>query len=66
MPVVFVVTHKIHRTKICSKTRLGPACDTYEKVLEVVRAGSKCISVSNFSHGSHKDKAKSILRISGK
>src|SRR6266478_8096322 len=51
------VTHKIHRTKIVAT--IGPACDTYEKLLELVKAGVNVFRL-NFSHGSHEDKKKII------
>src|SRR6201989_3295884 len=49
--------HKCHRTKIVAT--VGPACDTYDKLLELVRAGVNVFRL-NFSHGSHEDKAKII------
>lgn len=52
--------HKSHRTKIVAT--VGPACDTYDKLLELVRAGVNVFRL-NFSHGSHEDKAKSIEHI---
>src|SRR5437762_14347267 len=51
------VTHKIHRTKIVAT--VGPACDTYEKLLQLVKAGVNVFRL-NFSHGSHEDKKKII------
>src|SRR6188768_56020 len=53
-------THNTHRTKIVAT--VGPACDTYEKLLELVRAGVNVFRL-NFSHGSHEDKAKIIEYI---
>ncbi|MBI1781247.1 MAG: pyruvate kinase [Sphingobacteriales bacterium] len=46
-----------HRTKIVAT--VGPACDTYEKLLELVKAGVNVFRL-NFSHGAHEDKAKII------
>jgi len=51
------VEHTFHRTKIVAT--VGPACDTYEKLLELVRAGVNVFRL-NFSHGSHDDKKKII------
>ncbi len=45
--------HVNHRTKIVAT--VGPACDTYEKLLDLVRAGVNVFRL-NFSHGSHEDK----------
>jgi len=52
--------HTFHRTKIVAT--VGPACDTYEKLLELVKAGVNVFRL-NFSHGSHEDKAKIIEHI---
>jgi pyruvate kinase len=49
--------HRIHRTKIVAT--VGPACDTYEKLLELVKSGVNVFRL-NFSHGAHEDKAKII------
>ncbi|MBS1656209.1 MAG: pyruvate kinase, partial [Bacteroidetes bacterium] len=49
--------HAYKRTKIVAT--VGPACDTYEKLLELVKAGVNLFRL-NFSHGSHEDKAKII------
>lgn len=54
------IQHSSHRTKIVAT--VGPACDTYEKLLELVRAGVNIFRL-NFSHGSHEDKAKIIEYI---
>jgi pyruvate kinase len=54
------LVHTNHRTKIVAT--VGPACDTYEKLLELVRAGVNVFRL-NFSHGSHEDKAKIIEHI---
>src|SRR5438045_8697194 len=51
------LAHKIHRTKIVAT--VGPSCDTYEKLLELVRAGVNVFRL-NFSHGKHEDKAQVI------
>ncbi|MDP4150363.1 MAG: pyruvate kinase [Bacteroidota bacterium] len=52
--------HTFHKTKIVAT--VGPACDTYEKLLELVKAGVNVFRL-NFSHGSHEDKAKIIQHI---
>lgn len=52
--------HTDHRTKIIAT--VGPACDTYEKLLELVKTGVNVFRV-NFSHGTHEDKAKIIEHI---
>lgn len=52
--------HMHHRTKIVAT--VGPACDTYEKLLGLVRAGVNVFRL-NFSHGSHEDKSKIIELI---
>ena len=52
--------HKIHRTKIVAT--VGPACDTYEKLLQLVKCGVNVFRL-NFSHGTHEEKAKSIEHI---
>ena len=52
--------HAFHRTKIVAT--VGPACDTPEKLLELVRAGVNVFRL-NFSHGSHEDKLKIIEYI---
>src|SRR6476620_3154696 len=49
--------HTFHRTKIVAT--VGPACDTYEKLLELVKCGVNVFRL-NFSHGAHEDKAKII------
>ncbi len=54
------LAHKNHRTKIIAT--VGPACDTYSKLLELVRAGVNVFRL-NFSHGAHEDKAKIIAHI---
>lgn len=54
------VEHSTHRTKIVAT--VGPACDTYEKLLDLVKAGVNVFRL-NFSHGSHEDKAQIIEHI---
>src|SRR5215218_7577758 len=54
------VEHSIKRTKIVAT--VGPACDTFEKLLELVKAGVNVFRL-NFSHGSHEDKSKIIEHI---
>src|ERR1700730_19467414 len=49
--------HTFHKTKIVAT--VGPACDTYEKLLELVKAGVNVFRL-NFSHGDHEDKARII------
>ncbi|HPG12257.1 MAG TPA: pyruvate kinase [Chitinophagaceae bacterium] len=51
------IFHKTHRTKIVAT--VGPACDTYEKLLELVKAGVNVFRL-NFSHGTHENKKKII------
>ena len=51
------VEHTTHRTKIVAT--VGPACDTYEKLLDLVKAGVNVFRL-NFSHGTHEDKGKII------
>jgi pyruvate kinase len=52
--------HSTHRTKIVAT--VGPACDTYEKLLDLVKAGVNVFRL-NFSHGSHEDKTRIIDHI---
>ena len=54
------VQHTNHRTKIVAT--VGPACDTYDKLLDLVRAGVNVFRL-NFSHGSHEDKGSIIEHI---
>lgn len=49
--------HASKRTKIVAT--VGPACDSYEKLLELVRAGVNVFRL-NFSHGTHEDKSRII------
>lgn len=51
------IEHSIKRTKIVAT--VGPACDTYDKLLDLVKAGVNVFRL-NFSHGSHEDKARII------
>jgi pyruvate kinase len=53
-------THSQKRTKIVAT--VGPACDTYEKLLSLVKAGVNVFRL-NFSHGSHEDKKEVIDKI---
>ncbi len=52
--------HTNHKTKIVAT--VGPACDTYEKLLELVKAGVNVFRL-NFSHGSHENKLNIIQLI---
>ena len=52
--------HSQKRTKIVAT--VGPACDTYEGLLALVKAGVNVFRL-NFSHGSHEDKKKVIENI---
>lgn len=52
--------HTSHRTKIVAT--VGPACDSYEQLLALVKAGVNVFRL-NFSHGSHEDKARIIDSI---
>src|SRR4026209_2580350 len=54
------VQHTNHRTKIVAT--VGPACDTYDQLLALVKAGVNVFRL-NFSHGAHEEKAKIIERI---
>jgi pyruvate kinase len=54
------IEHTFHRTKIVAT--VGPACDTYDKLLQLVRAGVNVFRL-NFSHGDHADKAQIIEHI---
>ncbi len=54
------IAHKTHRTKIVAT--VGPACDTYDKLLELVKAGVNVFRL-NFSHGSHENKLRIIEDI---
>jgi pyruvate kinase len=52
--------HSQKRTKIVAT--VGPACDTYDKLLSLVKAGVNVFRL-NFSHGSHEDKIDVIGKI---
>ncbi len=54
------IVHAQKRTKIVAT--VGPACDTYDKLLELVKAGVNVFRL-NFSHGSHEDKKKIIEHV---
>lgn len=54
------IEHSTHRTKIVAT--VGPACDTYDKLLELVKAGVNIFRL-NFSHGTHENKAQIIEHI---
>lgn len=47
------IHHSMKRTKIVAT--VGPACSTYEKLLELVKAGVNVFRL-NFSHGAYEDK----------
>lgn len=52
--------HTYHRTKIVAT--VGPACDTYEALLKLIKCGVNVFRL-NFSHGGHEDKARIIEMI---
>ena len=54
------IEHSYHRTKIVAT--VGPACDTPEKLLQLVKCGVNVFRL-NFSHGGHEDKAQIIQHI---
>jgi pyruvate kinase len=54
------IEHTFHRTKIVAT--VGPACDTYDKLLQLVKAGVNVFRL-NFSHGTNDNKAKIIQMI---
>ena len=54
------IEHSIKRTKIVAT--VGPACDTYDKLLDLVKAGVNVFRL-NFSHGTHDGKARVIELI---
>ena len=54
------IEHTYHQTKIVAT--VGPACDTQEKLLALVKAGVNVFRL-NFSHGAHEDKARIIESI---
>ncbi len=51
------IAHSQKRTKIVAT--VGPACDTYEKLLELVKAGVNVFRL-NFSHGAYESKLQII------
>ncbi|MGI9139022.1 MAG: pyruvate kinase, partial [Sediminibacterium sp.] len=51
-----------HKTKIVAT--VGPACETYDQLKNLVIAGVNVFRL-NFSHGSHEDKKKIIDNIRG-
>lgn len=52
--------HSFNRTKIVAT--VGPACNTYEKLLDLVVAGVNVFRL-NFSHGTHEEKREIIEHI---
>lgn len=54
------IEHVNHRTKIVAT--VGPACDSYEQLLELCRSGVNVFRL-NFSHGKHEDKLAIIEHI---
>ena len=54
------IIHSQKRTKIVAT--VGPACDSYEGLLALVKAGVNVFRL-NFSHGSHEDKKTIIEHI---
>lgn len=54
------IAHTQKRTKIVAT--VGPACNTYDKLLELVRAGVNVFRL-NFSHGTFEDKLEVINHI---
>lgn len=54
------IAHSQKKTKIVAT--VGPACDTYDKLVELVKAGVNVFRL-NFSHGNYEDKAKVIEHI---
>ena len=54
------ITHVMHKTKIVAT--VGPACDSYDQLLNLVKAGVNVFRL-NFSHGSHEDKLAIIEHI---
>ena len=54
------VSHSQKKTKIVAT--VGPACDSYEKLLELAKAGVNVFRL-NFSHGSHDNKKEVIDNI---
>lgn len=60
MDKVAGIVHAVHKTKIVAT--VGPACDTYDKLLELVQKGVNIFRL-NFSHGTHENKAEVIEHI---
>ena len=54
------ISHSQKRTKIVAT--VGPACNTYDKLLSLVQAGVNVFRL-NFSHGTHEDKLEVINNI---
>ena len=54
------IAHSQKRTKIVAT--VGPACDSFEKLLALVKAGVNVFRL-NFSHGTHEDKKDVIEKI---
>lgn len=54
------IAHSQKRTKIVAT--IGPACDSYEGILQLVKAGANVFRL-NFSHGTHEDKKRVIDNI---
>ena len=54
------ITHSQKRTKIVAT--VGPACDTYEGLLSLVKAGVNVFRL-NFSHGTHEEKLAVIEKV---
>lgn len=54
------IQHAFHKTKIVAT--VGPSCDTFEKLLELVRTGVNIFRL-NFSHGTNEGKARIIESI---
>src|SRR6187402_173596 len=54
------IAHSQKRTKIVAT--VGPACDTYDGLLKLVKAGVNVFRL-NFSHGAHEDKKAVIENI---
>src|SRR4249919_715728 len=54
------ISHSQKRTKIVAT--VGPACDSYEKLLELAKAGVNVFRL-NFSHGSYENKKEVIDNI---